>query len=37
VKFVGVDDNYDIDWQDFESKYDESVKVVSMSQVSNVT
>jgi cysteine desulfurase/selenocysteine lyase len=34
---VKVNDDYDIDWIDFASKYDEKVKVVSLSQVSNVT
>jgi cysteine desulfurase/selenocysteine lyase len=37
VRFVHVDEQYAIDWEDFANKYDETVKVVSLSQVSNVT
>lgn len=37
VDFIGIDENYNIDRADFEAKYDESVKVVSVSHVSNVT
>jgi cysteine desulfurase/selenocysteine lyase len=37
VRFVQIDETYNIDWKDFVSKYDESVKVVSLSHVSNVT
>jgi cysteine desulfurase/selenocysteine lyase len=37
VRFVKVNDDYDIDWVDFAEKYDAKVKVVSFSQVSNVT
>jgi cysteine desulfurase/selenocysteine lyase len=37
VRFVEVDENYDIDWENFAKQYDETVKVVSVSQVSNVT
>jgi cysteine desulfurase/selenocysteine lyase len=37
VKFVNVDADYALDWADFSSKYDETVKVVSLSHVSNVT
>jgi cysteine desulfurase/selenocysteine lyase len=29
--------DYDIDWEDFEKKYDEKVKIVAVSHVSNVT
>lgn len=32
-----MDSGYDIDWNDFEKKYDEKVKVVAVSQTSNVT
>lgn len=37
VRFVEVNEDFDIDWIDFAGKYDEKVKVVSLSQVSNVT
>lgn len=37
VKFVDIDDNHDIDRDDFAEKYDDSVKVVSFNQVSNVS
>lgn len=37
IKFVEVNDDTDIDRIDFSEKYDESVKVVSFSHVSNVT
>jgi cysteine desulfurase/selenocysteine lyase len=37
VRFVNVDDQYDMDWEDFDELYDEKVKVVALSQVSNVT
>ncbi len=37
IKFVGITDEYDIDWNDFDKKYDHNVKVVAMSHVSNVT
>jgi cysteine desulfurase/selenocysteine lyase len=37
VRFFGIRDDYNIDWDDFEQKYDEKVKVVACSHVSNVT
>ena len=37
VQFVATDGNYQIDWNDFDQKYTEKVKVVAMGQVSNVT
>jgi cysteine desulfurase/selenocysteine lyase len=37
VKFVEMNDDTDIDRVDFSEKYDESVKIVSLSHVSNVT
>lgn len=37
VDFVKLDSNYEIDFEDFESKLDDTVKVVSMAYVSNVT
>jgi cysteine desulfurase/selenocysteine lyase len=37
VEFVNVDSNYDLDFEDFEKKYNKSVKVISLTHVSNVT
>ncbi|MEI6426532.1 MAG: aminotransferase class V-fold PLP-dependent enzyme [Candidatus Absconditabacteria bacterium] len=37
VRFFDINDDYTIDWNDFDEKYDERVKVVSCSHVSNVT
>ncbi len=37
IEFVNIDENYDIDRSDFSEKYDDTVKVVSLSHVSNVT
>lgn len=37
VDFIKINDNFEIDWQDFEKKYDEKVKVIAFTQVSNVT
>lgn len=37
VDFVNLDDNWDIDFNDFHSKYTENVKLVSFTYVSNVT
>jgi len=37
VRFIEMNSDYDIDWEDFEKKYDEKVKVVAVSQTSNVT
>lgn len=37
IEFISIDDNYEIDRDDFDKKYNENVKVVSLWQVSNVT
>lgn len=37
IRFVNMLENYDIDRNDFENKYDEKVRVVAVSQTSNVT
>ncbi len=37
IEYVDVDENYDLDFDDFNKKYDEKVKVISMTHVSNVT
>ena len=37
VKFFDITDEYTIDWNSFDEKYDEHVKVVACSHVSNVT
>jgi cysteine desulfurase/selenocysteine lyase len=37
VDFINVDENYDLDLNDFDKKYDSRVKVISMTHVSNVT
>lgn len=37
IEYVNVDENYDLDFEDFAKKYDEKVKVISMTHVSNVT
>jgi len=37
IEYVNVTDNFDIDLEDFKNKYDEKVKVISFTQVSNVT
>lgn len=37
IKYVNVDKNYEIDRKDFQKKYDNTVKVVSLWHVSNVT
>ncbi|MBQ7075116.1 aminotransferase class V-fold PLP-dependent enzyme [bacterium] len=37
VDFIGIDEETNLDWEDFQQKYTENVKVVSVSQVSNVT
>ncbi len=36
IDYVNVDENYDLDLDDFDKKYDEKVKIISMTQVSNV-
>ena len=37
VLFVGITEEYGIDFDDFQKKYDEHVKVVASTYVSNVT
>jgi len=37
IEYVNLDDNFDIDLEDFKQKYDEKVKLVSFSFASNVT
>ncbi|RKW22212.1 aminotransferase class V-fold PLP-dependent enzyme [Candidatus Gracilibacteria bacterium] len=37
VEFVKVTKDYDLDFSDFEEKYDNKVKIISFTQVSNVT
>lgn len=37
VEFVKITDNFEIDWEDFTKKYDEKVKVVALTHISNVT
>ncbi len=37
IKFIPIKEDYTLDWEDFAEKYDETVKVVACSQVSNVT
>jgi len=37
VRFLEIDENYNIDRNDFEKKYDDKVKVVSLCHVSNVS
>ena len=37
VDFINETENFEIDWNDFDKKFDNHVKVVSISHVSNVT
>lgn len=37
IEWINIDEQYDIDFVDFEKKYTSNVKVVSLSAVSNVT
>ena len=37
MDYVKVNDNFDLDIVDFDKKYDEKVKIISFTQVSNVT
>lgn len=37
VRFFGLDEEYKIDWGDFDRKYSPEVKIVACGQVSNVT
>ncbi len=37
VEFIAIKDDFSLDMDDFEKKYDDKVKVISFTQVSNVT
>ena len=37
IRYISIDSNYEIDWADFSKKYDDTVKVVSVWHISNVT
>jgi cysteine desulfurase/selenocysteine lyase len=37
IEFIHIDDQYEIDREDFAKKYTDKVKVVSLAHVSNVT
>lgn len=37
VEFVGVDENFDLDYNDFRDKLTDRVKLVSLAHVSNTT
>ncbi len=37
LEFIDIDENYNLDLEDFINKYDEKVKVISLTHVSNVT
>ena len=37
IEFFNINDEYEIDRDDFDQKYSDKVKVVSVAQVSNVT
>ena len=37
IRFFDINEDYTIDWNDFDEKYDNRVKVVACSHVSNVT
>lgn len=37
IEWINIDEKYDLDEVDFEKKYSDNVKVVSLSMVSNVT
>jgi len=37
IEYIWIDENYDLDMNDFDKKYDDSVKIISLTQVSNVT
>ena len=37
IEYVNIDENYNLDFDDFKEKYDEKVKVISMTHVSNIT
>jgi len=37
VEFIWVNENYDLDLDDFDEKYDDKVKIIAITHVSNVT
>ncbi len=37
IEYINKDENYNIDWSNFDKKFDKHVKVVSLSHISNVT
>lgn len=37
IEFINETENFEIDWEDFDKKFDRHVKVVSISHISNVT
>lgn len=37
LEFIKITENFEIDFEDFEKKYDEKVKVIALTHVSNVT
>ncbi len=37
IEFIWIDDDYNLDLKDFDDKYDEKVKVIALTHVSNVT
>lgn len=37
IEYINVDENFNLDFDDFEKKYDEKVKVISITHVSNTT
>jgi len=37
IEYIKIDKDYNLDLEDFKKKYDEKVKVISLTQVSNVT
>ena len=37
IEFINETENFEIDWEDFNKKFDKKVKVISLSHISNVT
>lgn len=37
IEYVNINENFEIDFEDFEKKYDDKVKVIAFTHVSNVT
>ncbi len=37
IEFINETENFEIDWEDFDEKFDKHVKIVSLSHVSNIT